>query len=179
MGLRRLGIGPDGPLAPEGKESMRVGCAYHPEQRDHSFWKQDARWMSEAGFTVARIGDFAWRRMEPEQDRFDFAWLTDAVGILASFGVQSIIATPTAGPPSWLVGFDDPADDARQVYEDVGRWDFGGRNMLCVNHPAMSIAAGGSPPRSAAVSGAHPRCSGFRWTTSRECTACAATVPDA
>ena len=105
---------------------MRLGCAYYPEHRDPALWKQDAEWMAEAGFTVVRMGEFAWCRMEPQEDRFDFGWIEQAVAILAERGIQTIIGTPTAGPPSWLVAFGRPEDDSRQVYEEGGVWQFGG-----------------------------------------------------
>jgi beta-galactosidase len=125
---------------------MKLGCAYYPEHRDPALWKQDAEWMADAGFTVVRMGEFAWCRMEPREDRFDFDWIEQAVGILAERGIQTIIGTPTAGPPAWLVAFGRPEDDSRQVYEDGGAWELGGRNMLCVNHPrylerSLKIAA--------------------------------------
>ena len=39
--------------------------------------------MAEAGFNVVRLAEFAWSKMEPEEGRFDFAWLDRAIAILA------------------------------------------------------------------------------------------------
>ena len=59
--------------------------------------------MAEAGLSRVRLGEFAWSRIEPEPGRFDWAWLDDAIEILADAGLKVILCTPTATPPKWLV----------------------------------------------------------------------------
>ncbi len=114
---------------------MWYGAAYYPEHWPEERWRLDARLMREAGFNVARLGEFAWARMEPAPDLFDFDWLERAVAILQAEGISVLLGTPTAGPPAWLVNAASPEDDCRMVYEDSGRWQFGGRSLCCVNHP--------------------------------------------
>ncbi len=120
---------------------MDYGCAYYPEHRDPALWAQDARWMREAGMNLARLGDFAWGRLEPRPGEFAFEWLAGALDLLHAQGIRALLATPTAGPPAWLAGFDRPEDDCRMVYEEGGPWEFGGRSMTCVNHPRFQHAA--------------------------------------
>ena len=119
---------------------MHFGCAYYPEHRSPDLWAQDARWMREARMNLVRIGDFAWCRMEPEPERFEFGWIEQVLDLLHREGIRALLATPTAGPTPWLVAFARPEDDCRIRYED-GPWEFGGRSMTCVNHPRFQGAA--------------------------------------
>lgn len=114
---------------------MWFGAAYYPEHWPEERWATDARLMREAGFNVARLGEFAWAKMEPDEDRFDFDWLDRAIAVLHREGISVLLGTPTAGPPAWLVNAPGPDADCRIVYEDAGRWQFGGRSLCCVNHP--------------------------------------------
>lgn len=114
---------------------IHFGAAYYPEHWPEQRWPTDARLMREAGFTVARLGEFAWSRMEPQSDCFDFDWLDRVISILSREGIRIILGTPTAGPPAWLVNAHGGQPDCRQVYEDGIRWEAGGRSLCCVNHP--------------------------------------------
>ena len=119
------------------------GAAYYPEHVAEDTWKNDAVLMRGAGFNVVRIGEFAWCRMEPAEDQFEFGWLDRVIDTVAAKGVQVLLGTPTAGPPAWLVNAKTPEDECRQLYEDGIRMEFGARNLLCVNHPrffARSVA---------------------------------------
>jgi beta-galactosidase len=66
-------------------------------------WRQDARRMVELGLSVVRIAEFAWSRIEPAPERFDWPWLDEAIGILADAGLKLVLGTPTAAPPRWLI----------------------------------------------------------------------------
>lgn len=59
--------------------------------------------MRECGLSYARIGEFAWARLEPEPGRFDFEWLDQAIETLHAEGLQVVLGTPTPTPPKWLV----------------------------------------------------------------------------
>ena len=62
--------------------------------------------MTEAGFNVVRLAEFAWSTMEPAEGQFDFAWLDRALEILHGGGMSAILGTPTASPPPWLMAKD-------------------------------------------------------------------------
>lgn len=79
-----------------------IGCAYYPEVWPRERWKHDAAMMKEAGFNLIRLGEFAWSVMEPEEGRYDFAWLHDIVDLLYANGIQTMLCTPTAAPPPWV-----------------------------------------------------------------------------
>ena len=58
--------------------------------------------MEQANFKVVRLAEFAWVRMEPENDKFDFDWLDRAIEGAAQHGMKVVLGTPTAAPPIWL-----------------------------------------------------------------------------
>ena len=81
---------------------MRFGADYYPEHWPAERWPTDARLMQEAGFNVVRMAEFAWVKLEPEENTFDFDWLDRAIKLLGEHGIQTVLGTPTAIPPDWL-----------------------------------------------------------------------------
>ena len=81
---------------------MYIGVDYYPEHWPVTRWATDARLMREAGFNVVRLAEFAWSRLEPAEGQFDFAWLDDALAILAAHGISAVLGTPTAVMPAWV-----------------------------------------------------------------------------
>ena len=79
-----------------------LGCAYYPEDWDDDQLSYDIRMMKAAGITCARIGEFAWRKMEPKRGQYEFAWLHRVVDALGEAGIAVVLGTPTATPPIWL-----------------------------------------------------------------------------
>jgi len=80
---------------------MYIGADYYPEHWPVSRWETDAALMEKAGFNVVRLAEFAWAFMEPEEGRFEFGWLDDALEVLGGHGVSAIVCTPTAVMPAW------------------------------------------------------------------------------
>ena len=80
---------------------MYIGVDYYPEHWPVSRWATDAALMEKAGFNVVRMAEFAWAFMEPEEGRFEFGWLDDALDVLRERGVSAILCTPTAVMPAW------------------------------------------------------------------------------
>jgi beta-galactosidase len=81
---------------------MHIGADYYPEHWPRERWDTDARMMQEAGFNITRLAEFAWVNMEPREGAFAFAWLDDALAVLARHGVRAILCTPTAVMPAWV-----------------------------------------------------------------------------
>ena len=52
-----------------------IGVCYYPEHWDEKLWKNDAKKMVKAGISWVRIGEFAWKRIEPSEGEFNFDWL--------------------------------------------------------------------------------------------------------
>lgn len=116
----------------------RLGVDYYPEQWPRDRWPEDARLMAEAGLSVVRLAEFAWSELEPAEARFDFAWLDDAIDVLAARGLQVILGTPTAAPPAWLV---EAHPEILPLRGDGHTHPFGHRRHYCPNQPAMRDAA--------------------------------------
>ena len=118
-------------------QALHLGAAYYPEHWPEDRWPEDFRLMHEAGFNVVRLGEFAWSTMQPEANTFRFGWLERAVDLLAAHGIVSVLGTPTAAPPAWLV---QQHPDLMAVDELGRRVQFGNRCHYCVNSPEMHDA---------------------------------------
>jgi len=95
------------PLAPsvgaaEPTAPLLLGVSWYPEQWPESVWEADLALMQEAGIRMVRIGEFAWSSLEPEEGRFEFAWLDHAIGRAAGHHISTVLGTPTDAPPAWL-----------------------------------------------------------------------------
>ena len=108
------------------------GVDYYPEHWPEERWPEDVRLMKEAGFNVVRLAEFAWSKMEPEDGRYDFAWLDRAIALLHAAGIQVVLGTPSASPPPWLMGKDP---ELFLMYENGQRATYGNRREYCPNHP--------------------------------------------
>ena len=109
-----------------------LGCAYYPEDWDDGQLDYDIRMMREAGIACARVGEFAWRKMEPEPGRYEFGWLHRVVDALAEAGIAVVLGTPTATPPVWL---GEAHPDVFLQHPDGTRAQHGGRRHCCSNNP--------------------------------------------
>ena len=61
---------------------MYIGADYYPEHVSADQWEKDASLMEQAGFNVTRCAEFAWIFMEPDEGRFAFTWLDEAIAAL-------------------------------------------------------------------------------------------------
>ncbi|HWP44042.1 MAG TPA: beta-galactosidase [Blastocatellia bacterium] len=84
------------------KDLMRIGVYYYPEHWPEDQWERDFARMKEMGFEFVHMAEFAWAFMEPEEGRFDFAWLDRAVELASRNNLRVILCTPTPTPPAWL-----------------------------------------------------------------------------
>ncbi|MBQ9121747.1 MAG: beta-galactosidase [Clostridia bacterium] len=81
---------------------MKFSVAYNAEYYDSTTWDRDLVLVRDAGVKRIRFAEFAWAIMEPEEGRFDFSVIDAVVEKAASYGIDSILCTPTACPPIWL-----------------------------------------------------------------------------
>ena len=82
---------------------MYFGVDYYPEHWPRERWQTDAEMMAAAHINVVRMGEFAWALLEPREGKFDFAWLDEAIALLGEHGISTVLGTPTATPPKWLM----------------------------------------------------------------------------
>ncbi|MCL2664120.1 MAG: beta-galactosidase [Defluviitaleaceae bacterium] len=109
------------------------GADYYPEQETEQDIGTDISLMVDAGFNAVRMGEFAWIKFEPREGEYDFAWFDSVISRLGEKGIFSLVCTPTACPPVWMI---DKHPDI--LYTD-GRGvvrPFGGRRHYCYNNAA-------------------------------------------
>lgn len=147
----------------KGAASMRIGMDYYPEWDDETVWEADAARMASAGVKMVRVGEFAWSRMEPEEDRFDFGWLDRAIAVMARHGIDVIIGTPTSAPPNWLMA---KYPDAYLVTPNMQLRYEGVRGHRCVNSPSFRKRTVRIVTELASRYGSHPSVIG--WQTDNE-----------
>lgn len=91
------------------------GADYNPEQwlDCPDILEDDIRLMKETHCNVMSVGIFSWSTLEPEEGKFNFAWLDNVLDRMADNGISVFLATPSGARPAWL----------SQRYPDVLRVD--------------------------------------------------------
>lgn len=119
---------------------MFYGVSYYPEHKNREELEWDLKLIKESGINTVRMGEFSWCRMEPEPGRYDFTWLDPVIEELGKAGIRTIVGTPTACPPAWMVEQwpDLLYQDNRRI-----RRPFGGRRHGCYNHEKFREACYG------------------------------------
>jgi beta-galactosidase len=103
------------------------GADYNPDQWPEEVWDEDVRLMREAGVNVVSLGIFAWSRIQPAEDVWDFAWLDRVIDKLHAGGIGVNLATATASPPPWVSArYPEtlPADESGASYWPGSRQHF-------------------------------------------------------
>ena len=142
---------------------FRFGVDYYPEHWPQDRWPIDAQLMQEAGFNTVRLAEFAWSRLEPRPDHFDFGWLDQAIAVLQTHGIQVVLGTPTASPPPWVMAM---FPDAYRVPESGQRMSYGNRRAYCPTHPGYRERSRIITAAMAAHYAGHPAVIG--WQTDNE-----------
>ncbi|HET6711314.1 beta-galactosidase [Amycolatopsis sp.] len=132
---------------------LAFGGDYNPEQWDEPVWKEDDELMRRAKVNLATVGVFSWALLEPEEGRYDFAWLDAHLDRLHANGVAVDLATPTASPPPW---FTLAHPDALPVTADGTTLVHGSRDTYCLAAPAYRSAASRIAAALAERYGDHP-----------------------
>jgi beta-galactosidase len=114
------------------------GGDYNPDQWPEPLWVTDVALMRQAHVNLVTVGVFAWSRLQPGPDEFDFGWLDRVLELLREAGIGVCLATPTASPPPWFTRLHP---DAMPVTRDGARLTHGSRDTYCVNAPAYRHAS--------------------------------------
>jgi beta-galactosidase len=132
---------------------QRLGVCYYPEHWPESRWSQDAEMMKGIGLSFARIGEFAWSRLEPAPGAYDFDWLRRALDILHGAELGVVLGTPTATPPKWLV---DRMPDMLALDAEGRPRKFGSRRHYCLSHDGYARECERIVDQLARAFGTHP-----------------------
>jgi beta-galactosidase len=90
------------PFRPDQMDTVLYGAAYYPEYMPYERTDEDIALMKKAGISVVRIGESTWGLWEPEDGRFEYAWMDRVVEKLHAAGIRIIMGTPTYSIPAWL-----------------------------------------------------------------------------
>ncbi len=115
-------------------EKLYIGAAYYPELWNESELEKDIARCKESGVNCLRVGEFAWSKMEPTEGQFDFSWLLRVVDKLYQNGIYTLLCTPSATPPRWLL---NKYPETRMMMHDLVRADVSSRCHTCKTSPVM------------------------------------------
>lgn len=113
-------------------ERLHFGVDYYPEHWERERWDVDAALMQKMGIQMVRMAEFSWHKLQPSEDVFDFAWLDEAIELLGKYGIYTIVGTPTAAPPAWMV---HKHPDILPIDREGRVRGFGGRHHDCQSNP--------------------------------------------
>ena len=85
--------------------TVLYGAAYYNEYMpgdQNARLEKDVALMKAAGFNVVRMGESTWSLWEPEDGRFDYAWMDHIVDTMGKAGIKVILGTPTYSIPAWM-----------------------------------------------------------------------------
>jgi beta-galactosidase len=89
-------------FSPSKMDTVLYGAAYYPEYMPYERMEKDVELMQKAGITVVRMGESSWGLWEPEEGRFEFAWMDRVIERMHKAGIRVIMGTPTYSIPAWL-----------------------------------------------------------------------------
>jgi len=88
--------------------TVLYGAAYYNEympgdDAEHAArLEKDVALMKSAGLSVVRMGESTWSLWEPEDGRFEYAWMDRVVEAMGKAGIKVILGTPTYSIPGWM-----------------------------------------------------------------------------
>ncbi len=82
------------------------GAAYYneymPADLQPGRLEKDIALMKAADITVVRMGESTWSLWEPEDGKFEYAWMDRVVDAMGKAGIKVIMGTPTYSIPTWM-----------------------------------------------------------------------------
>jgi beta-galactosidase len=112
--------GPAAAQSPPPFPTVLYGAAYYHEYMPGERLDKDVAMMKAAGFNVVRLGESTWSLWEPEDGRFEYAWMDRVIDAMGKAGIKVIMGTPTYSIPAWM---------AKQNPEILARKFNGAQNM--------------------------------------------------
>ena len=138
--------------------ALLFACAYYAEHETETDWRRDAKRMQELGLDAIRVGEFCWSRMQRSDGTLTLDWLERLVDLFGSYGIRTILCTPSATPPAWVM---DRYPELPVVLPDGRRGEFGGRRHCSLFHEGYRELAVGLARGLAERFGQHPHVAGW------------------
>ncbi|MCE3261086.1 MAG: beta-galactosidase [Pseudoduganella sp.] len=82
--------------------TILYGAAYYHEYMPYERLEKDVQMMKAAGFNVVRLGESTWSLWEPEDGRFEYAWMDRVIDAMGKAGIKVVMGTPTYSIPAWM-----------------------------------------------------------------------------
>ncbi|MBO9729756.1 MAG: beta-galactosidase [Chitinophaga sp.] len=108
------------------KNLITTGIYYYPEHWNENQWERDIKKIAEMGYEFVHLAEFAWFRLEPEEGKFDFAWLDKVVALCEKHHVKVLMCTPSATMPAWMR---DKYPETHIMYGNYIRGEHGTRGL--------------------------------------------------
>ncbi len=89
-------------FAPDKMDTVLYGAAYYTEYMPYDRLDQDVQLMQQAGISVVRMGESSWGLWEPQDGRFEYAWMDRVIDRMQKAGIKVILGTPTYSVPAWM-----------------------------------------------------------------------------
>jgi beta-galactosidase len=118
--------------------TILYGAAYYHEYMPYDRLDKDVAMMKAAGFNVVRMGESTWSLWEPEDGRFDYAWMDRVVDAMGKAGIKVIMGTPTYSVPAWMA-HQHPEILARRLNSQPN--SYGMRQNMDTDSPAYRFYA--------------------------------------
>jgi len=83
-------------------DTFLYGAAFYEEYMPEDRLEKDVQLMEKAGISVVRVGESTWSVWEPEDGRFEYAWMDRIIERLTRAHIRVIMGTPTYSIPPWM-----------------------------------------------------------------------------
>ena len=110
------------------------GADYNPDQwfAYPEILAQDPEMMQKAHCNCMSVGIFSWAMLEPNEGEYHFEELDRIIENLASKGIKTILATPSAARPRWMA---EKYPEVRRVNKAGVREEYNSRHNHCYTSP--------------------------------------------
>ena len=110
------------------------GADYNPDQwfAYPEILAQDPEMMQKAHCNCMSVGIFSWAMLEPKEGEYHFEELDRIIENLASKGIKTILATPSAARPRWMA---EKYPEVRRVNKAGVREEYNSRHNHCYTSP--------------------------------------------
>ncbi len=83
-------------------DTFLYGAAFYEEYMPYDRLEKDVALMQQAGINVVRVGESTWSLWEPQDGRFEYAWMDRILERLQRANIRVILGTPTYSIPPWM-----------------------------------------------------------------------------